>query len=71
MSGPSITPPTATTGYITSNPYAQTFSSRHPGGVNMCFADGSVHFIKNSINPATWWGLATIAGGEIISSDSY
>ena len=25
-------------------------SSQHPGGVNASFADGSVHFIKNSIN---------------------
>ncbi len=25
--------------------------SRHPGGVNAGFGDGSVHFMKNSINP--------------------
>ena len=34
-------------------------SSFHPGGVNIAFADGSVHFIKDSISswpivPATW-----------------
>ena len=52
-------------------PYAWVFSSRHPGGVNMGLADGSVRWIKNSINLYTWWGLATIANGEIISSDSY
>jgi prepilin-type N-terminal cleavage/methylation domain-containing protein/prepilin-type processing-associated H-X9-DG protein len=46
-------------------------SSKHPGGVNTLFADGSVHFVKNSISPATWTGLGTIAGGEVISSDSY
>jgi prepilin-type N-terminal cleavage/methylation domain-containing protein/prepilin-type processing-associated H-X9-DG protein len=46
-------------------------SSYHPGGVNAAFADGSVHFIKNSINPVTWYALGTIAGGEVISSDSY
>jgi prepilin-type N-terminal cleavage/methylation domain-containing protein/prepilin-type processing-associated H-X9-DG protein len=62
---PSYTGPTALF------PYAWVFSSRHPGGVNMGLADGSVRFIKNSINVSTWWGLATIAGGEIISSDSY
>ncbi len=46
-------------------------SSAHPGGVNVCFADGSVRFIKSSINRLTWWGLGTRANGEIVSSDSY
>ena len=27
--------------------------------------DGSVHFIKNSVNFATWYALATPAGGEV------
>jgi prepilin-type processing-associated H-X9-DG protein len=44
-------------------------SSNHPGGVNVLFLDGSVKFIKNSISPATWWAIATKAGGEIISAD--
>ncbi len=46
-------------------------SSYHPGGVNVGFLDGSVHFIKNSVNPVTWWAIATRAGGEVISADSY
>ena len=46
-------------------------SSRHPGGVNTAFADGSVKFIKSSINNAAWVGLGTRNGGEIVSSDSY
>jgi len=45
--------------------------SRHAGGVNVGFGDGSVRFIKSSINPVTWIGLNTISGGEVISSDSY
>jgi prepilin-type N-terminal cleavage/methylation domain-containing protein/prepilin-type processing-associated H-X9-DG protein len=45
--------------------------SNHPGGVNVAFADGSVHFIKNSISPQTWWGLGSRALGEVVSSDSY
>src|SRR5207247_2175981 len=28
-------------------------SSRHPGGVNVGFLDGSVKFVKDSVNPAT------------------
>ena len=39
--------------------------------MNVCFADGSVHFIKSSISLQTWWGLGTRAGGEVISSDQY
>jgi prepilin-type processing-associated H-X9-DG protein len=46
-------------------------SSNHPGGVNMGFLDGSVRFIKNSINLGTYAALGTRAGGEVISADSY
>ena len=46
-------------------------SSRHPGGVNLLLGDGSVRFTKDSINLTIWRGLGTIAGGEVISADSY
>ena len=46
-------------------------TSQHPGGCNVLFADGSVHFVKSSIDMRTWMKLGTIAGGEVISSDSY
>jgi prepilin-type N-terminal cleavage/methylation domain-containing protein/prepilin-type processing-associated H-X9-DG protein len=46
-------------------------SSNHPGGVNACFADGSVKFIKNSIQRMTWWALGTRASNEVITADSY
>jgi prepilin-type processing-associated H-X9-DG protein len=39
--------------------------SWHPGGVNVLFGDGSVHFAKNSIDSATWAAAATRAGGEV------
>ena len=45
--------------------------SRHPGGVNVLFGDGSVRFLKNSINPQVWVGLNSIAGSEVIGQDSY
>jgi prepilin-type processing-associated H-X9-DG protein len=48
-----------------------TSRSYHPGGVNALFVDGSVKFIKNSINWQTWRSLGTVAGGEILSADSY
>jgi prepilin-type processing-associated H-X9-DG protein len=45
-------------------------SSFHPGGVNEAFADGSVHFIKNTISAPTYWAIGSRNGGEIISSDA-
>ena len=37
----------------------------------MVFGDGSVKFIKDSINLQTWRALGTRAGGEVVSADSY
>ena len=85
--------------------YANVSSSRHPGGVNFAFADGSVRFLKNTVSswqfqsgssgasgqwlplgvtyasylysinagaqPGVYQKLATRAGGEVISADSY
>jgi prepilin-type N-terminal cleavage/methylation domain-containing protein/prepilin-type processing-associated H-X9-DG protein len=45
--------------------------SLHPGGVNSLLADGHVQFIKNSISVGVWQALGTVAGGEVISSDSF
>ena len=45
--------------------------SYHPGGVNTVFCDGSVRFVKSSVNAATWLALGTIKGGEVISADAY
>ena len=50
---------------------AITASSNHPGGVNVCFGDGSVKFIKDSISVQIWWGLGSRNLGEVISSDAY
>jgi prepilin-type N-terminal cleavage/methylation domain-containing protein/prepilin-type processing-associated H-X9-DG protein len=48
-----------------------TVSSNHPGGVNVCFADGSVRFVKDSVSAQSWWAIGTRNGGETLSSDSY
>jgi prepilin-type N-terminal cleavage/methylation domain-containing protein/prepilin-type processing-associated H-X9-DG protein len=45
--------------------------SFHSGGVNTLFGDGSVRFVKDTINPITWWAIGTKAGGEVVSSDAY
>jgi prepilin-type N-terminal cleavage/methylation domain-containing protein/prepilin-type processing-associated H-X9-DG protein len=39
--------------------------SRHTGGVNVLFGDGSVHFVANGIDLGVWRGLATRSGGEV------
>jgi prepilin-type N-terminal cleavage/methylation domain-containing protein/prepilin-type processing-associated H-X9-DG protein len=46
-------------------------ASNHPGGINVAFADGSVHFIKNSVGLQVWWAIGTRNGSEVISSDQY
>jgi prepilin-type processing-associated H-X9-DG protein len=43
--------------------------SFHPGGVNALFTDGSVHFLKESMDPRIVVSLITRAGGEIVSAD--
>jgi prepilin-type N-terminal cleavage/methylation domain-containing protein/prepilin-type processing-associated H-X9-DG protein len=49
----------------------ENVNSMHPGGANVLFADGSVHFLKSSISMKTYWALGTKANGEVVSSDSY
>jgi len=49
---------------------AAAATSNHAGGVHVTFSDGSVRFIKDSIAQATWWGIGTRNGREVVSSDS-
>jgi prepilin-type N-terminal cleavage/methylation domain-containing protein/prepilin-type processing-associated H-X9-DG protein len=46
-------------------------SSFHPGGGNVAFADGSVHFLKSSTAMQVVWALGSRAQGEVLSSDQY
>jgi prepilin-type N-terminal cleavage/methylation domain-containing protein/prepilin-type processing-associated H-X9-DG protein len=50
---------------------ASTASSRHPGGVNVLIADGSVRFTKQTINVQVWEAMGSRNGGEIIDASSY
>ncbi|WZO99119.1 DUF1559 domain-containing protein [Isosphaeraceae bacterium EP7] len=50
---------------------AKGFISRHPGGGNFIFGDGSVKFLKNTISMPTYCALASRNGGEVVSSDAY
>jgi len=47
--------------------WANAARSRHPGGVNVCMADGSVHFVQDTIHLALWQDLISIDGGEVVS----
>ena len=58
------------------------FRSQHPGGANFAFADGSVHFLKDSIdmgnpnyaapfNKGVYRNLSTRNAGEVVTSDAY
>jgi prepilin-type N-terminal cleavage/methylation domain-containing protein/prepilin-type processing-associated H-X9-DG protein len=44
--------------------------SYHTGGVNAVFGDGSVRFIRDSIDPTIWYNMGTRAGGEAISNEN-
>jgi prepilin-type N-terminal cleavage/methylation domain-containing protein/prepilin-type processing-associated H-X9-DG protein len=45
------------------------FSSRHTGGVNMLFLDGSVRFLQDSMADTARMAIGTRAGGEVFSLD--
>jgi prepilin-type N-terminal cleavage/methylation domain-containing protein/prepilin-type processing-associated H-X9-DG protein len=41
--------------------------SPHTGGVNVAYADASVHFINNNVNPAIMVAMVTRSGGENVT----
>ena len=45
--------------------------SFHPGGVNACMADGSVRFVKSTVNVLTWRAIGSRNLGEVVSADAY
>ncbi len=45
--------------------------AEHPGGANILLGDGSVRFIKSTINQRTWASLASCRLGEVISADAF
>jgi prepilin-type processing-associated H-X9-DG protein len=45
--------------------------SCHNGGVNVGFAGGAVHFLKESMDLRSIVQLITRASGEIVSADQY
>ncbi len=44
-------------------------TSNHTGGVNTLLGDGSVRFVRDNIDLATWRAMGTIRGGEVVTLD--
>ena len=53
---------------ITTDQFHLASRSYHTGGVNVVCGDGSVHFIKSSIDFNIWMALGTRAGGEVVGA---
>ncbi len=45
--------------------------SYHPGGVNALFGDGSVRFVKDSVNLVAFRAILSLASGDTVSADQY
>ena len=63
--------PAASTAGDAKQPVVGGFSSRHPGGANFAFGDGSVRFLKNTMTPRIFKLLANRADGDLINADQY
>jgi prepilin-type processing-associated H-X9-DG protein len=68
---PAMNPPPASGSPVWNDLYWKRLAvhgSNHPGGVNMAFCDGSVKFVKETLDSITFQALSTIAGSEVIST---
>jgi prepilin-type processing-associated H-X9-DG protein len=52
----------------TDNLLHKTARSRHSGGVNVLFGDGSVRFVTDSVPLNTWQAISTINGAEVVGT---
>jgi len=50
-------------------PTTYSFRSKHTSGVQFAYADGSVHYVNESIALPTYRAMATIAGGETLQAN--
>jgi len=59
------------TGCDTEDVAFSTFRSRHRGGVNVTLCDGTVKFVKDTIDRNVWWALGTRNGNEAVSDTAF
>jgi prepilin-type processing-associated H-X9-DG protein len=57
-------------GAVNDNGGATTASSRHPGGVNLMFVDGSGQFIQDTVELRIWQAMGSRNGAEVVDSGS-
>ena len=48
--------------------HVEDTNSRHPGGVNFLFGDGSVRFLRQNLDTKTWVAVGTRSGGEVVGT---
>ncbi len=53
------------------NPGWRAARSFHPGGVNVLFADGAIHFVRDTVDLHYWQAYATRSAGDIHCCESY
>jgi prepilin-type processing-associated H-X9-DG protein len=58
--------PAGGSGYGVTDPRLNAIGSGHTGGANVCYADGSVHFLTNSTSLLVLQAIGTRSGGEVI-----
>jgi prepilin-type processing-associated H-X9-DG protein len=46
-------------------------SSRHPGGVNVLMADGTVRFVSENVDLKVWMGVATVSAQETFDNSAF
>ena len=60
----------AASGYVGPSGSAPA-TSNHPGGVQICMSDGSVRFVRDSIDPTIWMAIGTRFGREIVNASGF
>ena len=65
-----VWPTTTATAGNQAGPNEEPYSF-HPGGINALFGDGSVRFVKDTVNLVAFRSILTLAGGDVVSSDQY